>query len=235
MAKAINTIAKLTTGQGSGPWSTTDIAALDKALLELLRILVKRDAADQTAFCALQGYEKIIALLGSLSTTKNERKNNKKSSSKESKDDNKENPPPCVINTSNKSKQSSKRKGRKRQASVPADDDSEDLLSLDSCSTTAEAVPKCAVPSKSLGLCSEVLHSSLAQHANNCRHLLYSNLIAVLLDWLCCRLGDMTAPAGSSAGTLLPSDPAVSHTMQVGREGLMGDMQVGREGLMGDM
>ncbi|XP_066969549.1 calponin homology domain-containing protein DDB_G0272472 isoform X1 [Macrobrachium rosenbergii] len=61
--KALQQITKLVANQGSGPWPVPDIAALDKPLLELLRILEKKERLDQLMFSALDGFGKIDSVL----------------------------------------------------------------------------------------------------------------------------------------------------------------------------
>ncbi|XP_068244843.1 S phase cyclin A-associated protein in the endoplasmic reticulum isoform X2 [Palaemon carinicauda] len=61
--KALQQITKLVANQGSGPWPIPDIAALDKPLLELLRILEKKERLDQLMFSALDGFGKITSVL----------------------------------------------------------------------------------------------------------------------------------------------------------------------------
>ncbi|XP_071533158.1 uncharacterized protein ssp3 isoform X2 [Panulirus ornatus] len=61
--KAVQQIAKLVANQGSGPWPTADLTALDRPLLELIRLLEKREAADQMMFSAHDGFTKINSVL----------------------------------------------------------------------------------------------------------------------------------------------------------------------------
>ena len=63
LSKALQQIAKLVANQGSGPWPVSDLAALDKPLLELLRILEKKERLDQLMFSALDGFGKINSVL----------------------------------------------------------------------------------------------------------------------------------------------------------------------------
>nr|XP_045611735.1 S phase cyclin A-associated protein in the endoplasmic reticulum-like isoform X1 [Procambarus clarkii]XP_045611736.1 S phase cyclin A-associated protein in the endoplasmic reticulum-like isoform X1 [Procambarus clarkii]XP_045611737.1 S phase cyclin A-associated protein in the endoplasmic reticulum-like isoform X1 [Procambarus clarkii] len=61
--KALQQIAKLVANQGSGPWPSADLTALDRPLLELIRIMDKREAADQMLFSAQDGFSKIDSVL----------------------------------------------------------------------------------------------------------------------------------------------------------------------------
>ncbi|KAK8737999.1 hypothetical protein OTU49_004339, partial [Cherax quadricarinatus] len=61
--KALQQISKLVTNQGSGPWPSADLAALDRPLLELARIMEKRETADQMMFSAQDGFSKIDSVL----------------------------------------------------------------------------------------------------------------------------------------------------------------------------
>lgn len=61
--KALQQITKLVANQGSGPWPSADLAALDRPLLELIRIMEKRETADQMMFMAQDGFTKINSVL----------------------------------------------------------------------------------------------------------------------------------------------------------------------------
>lgn len=61
--KALQQIAKLVANQGSGPWPTADLTALDRPLLELTRILEKRETADQMMFSVQDGFAKVNSVL----------------------------------------------------------------------------------------------------------------------------------------------------------------------------
>uniref|UniRef100_A0A6A7FT43 S phase cyclin A-associated protein in the endoplasmic reticulum-like n=2 Tax=Hirondellea gigas TaxID=1518452 RepID=A0A6A7FT43_9CRUS len=246
-ARALHNISKLHSSQGTGPWSATEVAALDKSLLELLRILDKKDANEQAVFCALNGYENIIDLLQSLllssassSAAEAVRNTKKKKSAKpiNENDDkcdnnNKENTSrnESQKNIQNNSKRKNSKKSQQRLQS--SENDTDELLSLvdseASIASSNNTTPRCyVIPSKSAGLCSRVLFYSLAGNTKNSLHLLYSNLASVLVDWLILRLRDMTVEISSSSTaasgapvhspsvfTRLPSDPAVTHTLEV--------------------
>ncbi|KAF2363422.1 Zinc finger C2H2-type [Trinorchestia longiramus] len=257
--KALFVINKLKSNQGSGPWGAAEVAALDKALLELLRILDKKAPGDQEAFCAHGGFEKITEFLGTLLTDDNRsmfgssddidlaaaKENNKenrlekptKSGSSNSKRKKKNNSASASQqseissrNTSrigNSSSSCNKNKQRSSQNLVEhiENDDLDSLLSLNASSLETLSVPSCVVPEKTVGLCSRVLLQAVAGHPGNTRHLLYSNLVVVLLDWLMQRLqrlqhitteGSCAASGVSGPVVLsLPSDPAVIHTLEV--------------------
>ena len=74
----------------------------------------------------------------------------------------------------------------------------------------SEYLPK--IPIKSMSLCSQVILSSITGHLDNCKHLVYSNLIIVLLDWLGVRLIRMTKETGSALHAV---DPSVVNTMKI--------------------
>ncbi|XP_047487554.1 S phase cyclin A-associated protein in the endoplasmic reticulum-like [Penaeus chinensis] len=61
--KALQQIVKLVANQGSGPWLTADLTALDRPLLELLRILEKKEKLDQAMFSAQSGFVKLNSVL----------------------------------------------------------------------------------------------------------------------------------------------------------------------------
>lgn len=61
--KALQQIVKLVANQGSGPWLTADLTALDRPLLELLRILEKKEKLDQAMFSAQNGFVKLNSVL----------------------------------------------------------------------------------------------------------------------------------------------------------------------------
>ncbi|XP_042882027.1 S phase cyclin A-associated protein in the endoplasmic reticulum-like isoform X3 [Penaeus japonicus] len=63
MMKALQQIVKLVANQGSGPWLTAELTALDRPLLELLRILEKREKLDQAMFSAQNGFVKLNSVL----------------------------------------------------------------------------------------------------------------------------------------------------------------------------
>lgn len=272
ISKALNSITRLQTNQGTGPWSVSEVAALDKSLLELLRILDKKEASDQEAFCALNGYEKLTEFLLSLMPADGCRDDEGKKGAAPAAESclggesNKENPTrnddsggpnnEARLATSNKNRNNnapSKKKNasaagnnrknlqQQQQQHLPQRssssiaDDSDDLLSTvtlisdnttddGSCPVSSSApFNLCVVPSKSVGLISRVLHTSLSRRASNCRHILHSNLVGVLLDWLMHRLQAMALDTGSGGGATatssfvlaLPADPAVTHTLEV--------------------
>ena len=211
IGKALNNITKLYRNQGSGPWGASEVASLDKSLLELLRIFEKNDTIDKEAFSSLNGFEKITELLGSLILSDVVSKGNKKQMQTE---ENKENPPMNVTALHNKrNKESSK--------SPSTDELTDDSLSIDSHDVDNPSLrpPSCVLPPKSVGLCSKVIHGALKYNPNNSRHMLYSNLVSVLLDLLMQRLAEMTLKTSAnytSAGSPivnLPSDPAVTNTL----------------------
>ncbi|XP_042206932.1 S phase cyclin A-associated protein in the endoplasmic reticulum-like isoform X3 [Homarus americanus] len=61
--KALQQIAKLVANQGSGPWPSADLTALDRPLLELTRIMERKETADQMMFSAQDGFTKIDSVL----------------------------------------------------------------------------------------------------------------------------------------------------------------------------
>ncbi|KAG0695245.1 S phase cyclin A-associated protein in the endoplasmic reticulum [Chionoecetes opilio] len=71
--KSLQQIAKLVANQGSGPWPTADLTALDRPLLELIRILEKKEKADQAMIGALDGFTKIDSVLKSMLDISEER------------------------------------------------------------------------------------------------------------------------------------------------------------------
>ncbi|CAL4114157.1 unnamed protein product, partial [Meganyctiphanes norvegica] len=70
IVKSLQQISKLDANQGSGPWPASDVATLDKNLLELLRILEKKEVNDQLVFSALDGYGTINSLLSLITNSK---------------------------------------------------------------------------------------------------------------------------------------------------------------------
>jgi len=208
IGKALTNITKLEKNQGSGPWAAAEVALLDKSLLELLRIFDKKDAADKSLFCAQNGFERIIQLLGSLINPDSVTSKNKKN------EENKENPPLNQIQSNNK-------KNRSKSDNGTLDDLTDDSLSIDSHDTTSNIpdVSACVLPAKSVGLCAKVLYLAVKCHDGNSRHIVYSNLISGILDLLMQRLGDMklkTSPAQSNEGSFiqtLPSDLFVTQVL----------------------
>ncbi|KAK7075868.1 hypothetical protein SK128_028009, partial [Halocaridina rubra] len=63
ISKALQQIVKLVSNQGVGPWPISDLAALDKPLLELLRILEKKEKLDQLMFSSMGGFDKVNSVL----------------------------------------------------------------------------------------------------------------------------------------------------------------------------
>ena len=342
ISKALYAISKLHSCQGTGPWSQGEVAKLDKSLLELLRILDKKDPVDQRTFCALNGHEKITELISSLfpassdgnnnnngdadgrnnnsggggkgknkaakkladtskessfdsvgcdgidscdpasNASDNSSDNNSKIRNNVNKSDNKNIASNSNTTTSNNKKKNNRKQQTKESNTLvtlvtDCDNDNEslllslssisnntnnsnndgnnrniskkinnnivddDLLALaESTNTSASDNARiCVIPAKSLGLCGRVIHASVAGNPDSSRHLLYSNLVSVWLDWLMLRLAHMplvkgdgmssgattTAPSaaassngcsGSSSVVLsLPSDAAVTSTLQV--------------------
>ncbi|XP_047736695.1 S phase cyclin A-associated protein in the endoplasmic reticulum [Hyalella azteca] len=257
ISKALFAITKLQTNQGSGPWAAAEVAALDKNLLELLRILDKKCTGDKEAFCALGGFGKIIEFLSSLksgedssldssdeieaSEVQENNKENCREKAKHSKgsDSTNSNRKKKKLNSSDRTKSSStntksvSNKNKQRSShNLEDDDDIDSILSMSLSQELNSMTPNilstkptpCVVPEKSLGLCSRVLLQAVAGHPGNSRHLVYSNQIVALLDWLMHRLQSLQqraheAPAsvagGASVIMSLPTDPAVVHTLEV--------------------
>ncbi|XP_076067505.1 SCAPER domain-containing protein short spindle 3 isoform X2 [Oratosquilla oratoria] len=75
----------------------------------------------------------------------------------------------------------------------------------------------CVIPAKSLGYCGRAFLAACKGNAGNCRHVLYSNLVGMLVDYLIHRLNEMVIEttrggSNSSINTIvsLPSDSASS-------------------------
>lgn len=154
ISKSLQQIAKLIANQGSGPWPTADLTALDRPLLELIRILEKRDKADQAMFSALDGFAKINSVLKTILDSTEQR--------------------PCVL------------------------------------------------PSKSLGYSGRVLLGSCRNNVDNCRHVLYSNLVGTLIDYLIQRMNSLVSEStrmgsNNSINSVvnLPSDAAAGAIFEV--------------------
>lgn len=152
--KSLQQIAKLIANQGSGPWPTADLTALDRPLLELIRILEKRDKADQAMFSALDGFTKIDSVLKTILDSTEQR--------------------PCIL------------------------------------------------PAKSLGYSGRVLLGSCRNNVDNCRHVLYSNLVGTLIDYLIHRMNSLvsestTMGSNNSINSVvnLPSDAAAGAIFEV--------------------
>ncbi|XP_050730260.1 S phase cyclin A-associated protein in the endoplasmic reticulum-like isoform X1 [Eriocheir sinensis] len=152
--KSLQQIAKLIANQGSGPWSAADLTALDRPLLELIRILEKKDKADQAMFSALSGFTKIDSVLKTILETTEQR--------------------PCVL------------------------------------------------PAKSLGYSGKVLLGGCRDNYENCRYVLYSNLVGVMIDYLIQRMNSLVSEGtrmGSNnsinAIVNLPSDAAAGAVFEV--------------------
>lgn len=152
--KSLQQIAKLIANQGSGPWPTADLTALDRPLLELIRILDKKEKADQTMFSALDGFGKIDSVLKTILDCTEQR--------------------PCVL------------------------------------------------PAKSLGFSGKVLLGSCRNNVDNCRYVLYSNLIGTLIDYLIQRMNSLVSEStrmgsNNSINSVvnLPSDAAAGAIFEV--------------------
>lgn len=152
--KSLQQISKLIANQGSGPWSAADLTALDRPLLELIRILEKGDKADQTLFSALDGFTKINSVLKTILESTEQR--------------------PCVL------------------------------------------------PAKSLGYSGKVLLGGCHNNADNCRHVLYSNLVGVMIDYLIQRMNTLVNEgtrmgSNNSINSIvnLPSDAAAGAIFEV--------------------
>ena len=143
--KALQQITKLSTNQGSGPWSTTDTSQLDKALLELQRILERDQLNSQEIFCSLDGFLKLNNVME------------------------------CIL------------KG-----------------------TTSQP---CVIPTKSLGYCGQVMIAACQNNSKICRHLLNSNLVANLIDYLVKRLDQLVM--GINNQEKLPVDACVVSIFRV--------------------
>ncbi|MPC59978.1 S phase cyclin A-associated protein in the endoplasmic reticulum [Portunus trituberculatus] len=152
--KSLQQIVKLIANQGSGPWPTADLTALDRPLLELIRILDKKEKADQAMFSALDGFGKIDSVLKTILDCTEQR--------------------PCVL------------------------------------------------PAKSLGFSGRVLLGSCRNNIDNCRHVLYSNLVGTLIDYLIQRMNSLVNEStrmgsNNSINSVvnLPSDAAAGAIFEV--------------------
>ncbi|XP_063880487.1 S phase cyclin A-associated protein in the endoplasmic reticulum-like isoform X3 [Scylla paramamosain] len=152
--KSLQQIAKLIANQGSGPWPTADLTALDRPLLELIRILEKKEKADQAMFSALDGFGKINSVLKTILDVTEQR--------------------PCVL------------------------------------------------PAKSLGFSGRVLLGSCRSNVDNCRHVLYSNLVGTMIDYLIQRMNSLVSEStrmgsNNSINSVvnLPSDAAAGAIFEV--------------------
>lgn len=152
--KSLQQIAKLIANQGSGPWSAADLTALDRPLLELIRILEKKDKADQAMFSALSGFTKIDSVLKTIMETTEQR--------------------PCVL------------------------------------------------PAKSLGYSGKVLLGACRDNYENCRYVLFSNLVGIMIDYLIQRMNSLVSEgtrmgSNNSINSIvnLPSDAAAGAIFEV--------------------
>ncbi|KAK3853709.1 hypothetical protein Pcinc_039763 [Petrolisthes cinctipes] len=242
ISRALHQVGKSVANQGTGPWPSADVAALDRPLLELIRLLDRKDVVgdqmdgsdshDSTAnqregsdardsrANQRDGTDRRDNRTNQNNNNRNNQNNNKNNKTKNNNNNNQNN---------NRTHQEGNQEGHRNDQNLFNAQNG--FTKLDSVLRAIvrqqDSARPCDIPAKTLGYCGRVMLAACRGNVHNCRQVLYSNLIGSIVDYLMQRFNDIVdesarveccsgnTAVGGAGGDNLPSDCAAAALFEV--------------------